>query len=638
MENLQNQLQTLFGSRDKHLTKINEAVDFLSRKTRKNLSILNVDSRENTVSLVSEDNELVECSYTVSPQGFRFTSFGVKNLTEVLSDDYVDNYTSQKVSQFVGNLKESNYDNATMDFDELLGAFTARSQINEYRSQVYKAQESLDKNLFEANNEKFSQLKEIKEKLKKEINEIVEFDIDVLNALKLNNAISKAFRIPKEEIKNLQELSVPNNQNSDLYQMICENELMRKEIINAKGSLSSAWHNNKKISELASCIYESESKIGATILEVVEDIPYFAIASKKEIQEVLASTYEVINPGTVSTKDIRKFTSQIFEAKKPIKEVVVEMLNLNYGININNLKMVPSFKTLAESQSTLFNLLSEHVEKGGICQKMLKEFSSHIKNKSGVAVLDISDFINELFKGVDFEDGEESNFLKPVDLSEAIRDLIKGEDDDTEEEKDDENEKVDTKKLRAVAKKAKEVAKKLKGGKSGEDVDEEEEGDDTEAEKDVDGDGDVDNVDKKVTDEKKLIKKGKKDKEGKKGKNFKDLKEQTEMPGVAPEAGMEAPEEEPLDAAPPEAGAISEEDMVGLVSDLETIFQDIDFSKGQEQSADEVEDEQAEVDQSNKDEELEKAQQDLEQAKSIVDELVNQEETGEVPPETEEVV
>lgn len=622
MENLHNKFNSFFGSRDRQLTKINEAVDYLSRKTRQNLAILNIDSKEQIVSLVSENDQLVECSYDVTPQGFRFTGLNVKALNEVLSDSYVDSYTSERVSNFVGNLKENNYDDANSNFDELIDAFTARSQISEYRSLVHKAKESLDRNLFEAKNEKFSQLKEIKEKLIEEVTAVEEFDIDILNALKLNNAISKAFQLPKEDIENLQELSVPNNQSSNLYQMICENELMRKEIINAKGSLANAWHNNKKISDLASCIYENDDKVGEKILEVVEEIPYFAIASKREIQEVLASTYEVINPGTVSTKDIRKFTSKIFEAKKPVKEVVVEMLNLNYGININNLKMVPSFKTLAESQSALFNLLSEHVEKGGICQKMLKEFSSHIKNKSGVAVLDISDFIQEVFSNIEFADSEASNFMKPVNLTEAVKDFVKGNGKD-EDDKDDEDDKVDAKKLKAVAKKAKEVASKLKGGEK----DEDKEGDDSEADKDMDGDGDVDKVDKKISDEKKAKKKGEKEKEGK------DLKEQTEVAEAPPEEGVE---EEAPDSAAPEAAAMSDEEMVDLVSDLETIFQDIDFSKGQALSEDEEEDEAAEIEQNNKDDELEAAQQDLAQAQSIVDDLVASEEAPAEAPEKEE--
>lgn len=626
MDKIHTQFKSFFGSRDKQLTKINEAVDFLSRKTRQNLVILNINSQDNTVSLISENDELVECAYTVTPQGFRFTSFKIQDLNEVLSDDYIDSYTSSKVSKFVSGLRENNYDDAEVVFDDLLGAFTERSRINEYRGQVNKAQESLDRNLFESKNEKFSQLKELKEKIKSEINEIEEFDMDIINSLKLNNAISRAFDIPKEDITKLQVLTIPSNSKSDLYQMICENELMRKEIINAKGSLSQAWHDNQRISELASCIYEKDSIIGEKLLEVVDDIPYFAIASKREIQEVLASTYEVINPGTVSTKDIRKFTSKIFEAKKPIKEVVVEMLNLNYGININNLKMVPSFKTLAESQSTLFALLSEHIEKGGISQKMLKEFSSHLKNKSGVAILDISDFINELFEDVEFEDSGLVDFLKPVNLQEAISDLLKGKEKD--DGKEDEDEKVDSKKLKAIAKKAKEVANKLKGKKD--DDDEDKEGDDSEADKDVDGDGDVDNVDKKVSDERKDIKKGKKSKEGK------DLKEQAEAPLEQAEAPPEQEEEE-VEGASPEAAAMSEEEMVDLVSDLETIFQDIDFSKGQGLSEEEQEDEDEEVEQSNKDEELEQAQQDLAQAKAIVDDLVAAEESpeGEVAQEEE---
>jgi len=646
MDNFNKNIYSFFGSRDPHLTKLNEAVDYLSRTTRENLAVLNINNQNNQISMVSESDNLIKCDYEVLGGNVRLYNFSTEELSEVLSDTYMDNYTSGKVSDFVNSLRESKFDNADTNFSDLLNAFTNRSQVNEYRNQVAKAKESLDKNIFESSGDKFKQLQELSDNLKKEIDSIEEFDMDIINALKLSNAMSKAFNLQKKDVGTLQEVVVPQDSKSDLYQMICENELVRKEIINAKGNLAGAWHSNPSISELASCIYENEDLVGEKLLNVVGEIPYFALASKSEIQEVLASTYEVINPGTVSTKDIRQYTSKLFEAKKPLKEVIVEMLNINYGININNLKMVPSFKTLAETQSSLFTLLSEHVEKGGICQKTLKEFGTYLRNKSGVGVLDISDFIMEMFKDISLEDEDLTHFMKPINLQEAIKDLLKGKDEDKEESKersnDDEDDAVDSKKLKAVAKKAKDIASKLKGEEPEKDEDVEKEGDDTESDKDVDGDGDVDNVDKKVTDEKEDIKKAMKEKQAKDKKGKKEIvKEQAEVAEApAPEQAAPPEEEEMGEEIPSEGGdspempGLSDGEMTELVSDLETIFQDVDFSKGQEQSEEEVAEEEEAVAMEEKESELAQAQQDLQSAQEKVNSMMGDPE-GEVP-ETDE--
>ena len=602
--------------------------------------------------MVSESDNLITCNFEIIEGSVRLHDFSTQQLSEVLSDTYLDSYTSDKVSDFVNALRENKFDNANTNFSNLLTAFTNRSQVSEYRNQVAKAKESMDKNIFETTGDKFKQVQELAGNIKKEVDNIEEFDMDIINALKLNSAMSRAFNLPKQDVTTLEEVIVPQDSKSDLYQMICENELVRKEIINAKGNLAGAWHSNPSISELASCIYENEELVGEKLLNVVGEIPYFALASKREIQEVLASTYEVINPGTVSTKDIRQYTSKLFEAKKPLKEVIVEMLNINYGININNLKMVPSFKTLAETQSSLFTLLSEHVEKGGICQKTLKEFGTHLRNKSGVGVLDVSDFVMEIFSDIALQDEDLTHFMKPINLQEAIKDLIKGkekekdEDESKERSNDDEDDAVDAKKLKAVAKKAKNIASKLKG----EEPEEDEDGDDTEADKDVDGgdkdedgDGDVDNVDKKVTGEKKDIKKAMKEKQAKDKKSGKEIvKEQAETAEapapeqeVAPEeAGME--EEIPSEGGDsPEMPGLSDGEMTDLVSDLETIFSDIDFSKGQEVSAEEQTEEDEAIAMEEKDSELAQAQQDLQSAQEKVASMMGDPE-GEVPEEPQQ--
>ena len=90
MDNFNTNLDSFFGSRDKHLTKINEAVDYLSRSTRENLAILNIDNQNKKVSLVSESDNLISCKFSVVDGEVRLTDFESEALSEVLSDQYID--------------------------------------------------------------------------------------------------------------------------------------------------------------------------------------------------------------------------------------------------------------------------------------------------------------------------------------------------------------------------------------------------------------------------------------------------------------------------------------------------------------------------------------------------------------------
>ena len=105
-------------------------------------------------------------------------------------------------------------------------------------------------------------------------------------------------------------------------------------------------------------------------------------------------------------------------------------------------------------------------------------------------------------------------------------------------------------------------------------------------------------------------------------------------------AGEEAAPEEELedpDSAAPDQPAISEEEIVDLAGDLEELFQDIDFSKGQSMTAEEESAEEEEAQVEEQDEQIEQAKADLAAAQSALEELTG-EQGSEEQPEAEEQV
>ena len=95
--------------------------------------------------------------------------------------------------------------------------------------------------------------------------------------------------------------------------------------------------------------------------------------------------------------DIKAFSSKIYEMKKPIRSHLSYMLNEDYGISIQNLKEVPSFKDLIKTQVVIFETLSKISPKDSIQTSVLKEISKMLSKKSGSESLDVSEDIHSIF-------------------------------------------------------------------------------------------------------------------------------------------------------------------------------------------------------------------------------------------------
>ena len=600
-----------FESRDKHLSKLTEAVEFLGRKVRENLMIFEIDSATKSLELVSESNKYITCTYDIHEGAIHLLNIEAKPLEEYFSDKCIDSMVSDKVSDFVGDLREDKFSDAEGKFKNLLNTFTKRNKINEIRYALDRKKESFSAALRVTSEPEYTRLIEastsVKSLIKEGKNEILN-DPMILNAAKLSNAISKAFDNEKTEWGSLDEIvACDTNIDKSLYEMICAQELIGKELSTAKENFSNSWSHNEKISKLASCIYESVEVQESTLKEVITEVPYFALATKSDIQQVLSLVYETINPGTVSKKDVRKFTSSLFEMKKPFKVSLVENLNSHYGVNINNLKFTPSFSHLASAYSVLFERLSTYAKTDSIVEKTLLEFASFIKDKSGVEVLDVNDLLVEML----IEEGQDLTFLKPFDLQKVVSVVVEkkfsGLTPDMDEDEETPIKKGDEKDAKVT--------------------------DDSEEENDEQGDDDDDDGKKKKKKKGKKGKKGEKPDFGKKDKGNDEEEEGDEdskdkKNPLKEEVATEEAEMPEVDADPSDPG-MSNADMVGLVGDLEKLFNDIDFKNLDAPSPD---DEKADKEGAEEDvqDKVEAAQEALEIAHAELEALQAAQAEGEV--------
>lgn len=439
------ELSNIFLNRNKSFVKLSEAADYLSNIIRENVVIFEIETNEKKATFLTESKSLISCEYSLDEGKTVLTDFSVQGIDSILSDDRVDTLVSEEVSRMVNSLNEGRYDTAEYSFSEMMDAFRYRNQINETRESLYNKLSRFGDKTVICPTVEYSKLCEHKDNiikfLKENAEEISQVE-DIVNGMRLSNALDNAFSAPAVDIDDLpgKTFGVPQNNKESLYEMICRQELISKEIMESKKNFSKLWAGHDGISQLASCIYSSDDTIKENIMNVIQEVPYFALAAKADINQVLSSVYEVSNPGTVSKKDIRLFVSKIFEMKKPAKQAVIAILSENYGININNLKFVPSFNNLAKVHSVVFEALSQKCTESQVLKEGLREFSKFIRDKSGVEVLSVNDFVLECFSSAGLDVIEEDFMAKKLDmdtLGEEIVNEVKtnpqyGTDDETE--------------------------------------------------------------------------------------------------------------------------------------------------------------------------------------------------------------
>ena len=182
--------------------------------------------------------------------------------------------------------------------------------------------------------------------------------------------------------------------------MICRQELVTKELRESKNNFDVVWANNKNINKLASLIYSGDmDKISETLTEALCDVPYLALATKKQLVETFEKSLQLESTIhlTLKDKDIKSFASIIFEMKKPVKKLLIKTINEKYGINVQNLKEVASFRGLVETQIVIFESLAKLAPRASVIKNVLGQVSNMLKEKEGVESIDVNDILQAVF-------------------------------------------------------------------------------------------------------------------------------------------------------------------------------------------------------------------------------------------------
>lgn len=418
-------LTHIIDNRGKEFSTLVKLGDLLGRSLRENLEIFSIE--DNKVTYLTESGKVIRSAYSIKSPVHLYNI--EVDTTEILENkEAFSALVDKKVGKLLDNVFNSEYSNAEDTLDNICEMWNTRLKFERIKSRLEEKSNRFGPQNYIVDSDEFSRLSEVKEDLVKFLKENSNFmDIpEIRNAVKLASVVSTSFDLPKISYEQLTETGFyyKSRKNDTLYEHLCKQELLTKELIEAKNNFQASWASNDKITKLASNIYSNEDDMLLALAECISDVPYFALATKKQISDVISNSIEM--ESDIPVKDINNFVSTLYEYKKPAKEAILKLLNEKYNINVNTLTDIPTFKSLINTEIVIFESLSRLAPKASVLKKTLSEVASMLKLKNGVESIDVADFLNETFNEAGYKKSiNETSLMQYMDFNQVADDLSK---------------------------------------------------------------------------------------------------------------------------------------------------------------------------------------------------------------------
>jgi hypothetical protein len=412
----------LFEERDKTITHLVKLGDCIGRSIRENVMLFSMDGNNDQVTYLTEGGKVITGNFSIS-EDVRLTNIKVQDSSVFDDEETFDGFVNEKMHSFIENIHYSEYGEADDSFTDILTLWENRLKLSGVQKRLHEQCSRLAETEKIVDSEAFQNLIEVNPQLTSFLSENLEKIIqvpDIRNAVNLSNSVSQAFNFPKITLQELEEegqYSLNKGVNESIYEMVCRQELIKKEIMESKRDFEMVWASAPTIKNLASMIFEdAETTVGA-LSEALVEVPYLALASKKSLFETFSKCLATVDGALgVTEKDIQEFSSRIFEYKKDVKEVFINNINEKYGVNIQNLQDPASFKSLANTQVVIFEALSRLAPKGSVLKGVLSEMAQSLKGKHGVECIDVNDFLLEMFVSAGYDAVLEEGSSTKVDF------------------------------------------------------------------------------------------------------------------------------------------------------------------------------------------------------------------------------
>ena len=421
-------MEKFFKNRNKKVSDLNLMADSLGHAIRENVTLFSIDDFNSVATFLTESGNVIQGNYYFGEEMI-LDNIQVESGETFTDQEKFDSAVKNQISLFV----ESIYSNSLADAGDIFGGIVSnwseKVKFNKTVSKLQEQSESFNNTFNIVNTKEVDRFFEIADKIsaflsenKDEISQIPE----IVNAVKLSNTVSKAFNMPRTSLEGLVEsgsFSIPRNDNKDIYEMICRQELVKKEILESKKSFDTVWVSEPSISNLAMNIFEEDDeKVAKALIEAVIEIPYLSLVSKKKLSNTISNCLGTLHESVTYTKnELKEYVGKIFEMKKPLKELISNLLQEKYGVNINNIKETPTFKTLLNTQSLIFECIAKLSPRNSVIKESLNNLASMLKSKNGVEAIDINEGIRFIFEEAGYSDlYEEKEVISTFSLNESL--------------------------------------------------------------------------------------------------------------------------------------------------------------------------------------------------------------------------
>lgn len=398
----------LFDNRNRTVSDLIKLGDYLGRSLRENVSIFKIDTEDRSVCYVTQSNKVIVGNYTLGDQ-IALDSIVVEDAEAFSDNNKFDSMVDGKISSFVKNIYEDNHKKARSTFDDILYLWESRLKFKNVQQKLVEKSAKFNDSNSIIESQEFQQFLEVAPELvdylRNNKSKIAKIS-DIRNAVRLSQTVSEAFNVPKMDYETLSEVgsfSINESADGSIYEMICKQELIKKELLEHKANFDSVWASNQKVQALAGLIYSDEETVNEALSAAMEEVPYLALASKKQLTETFKNSLNLNGMKDVSINDIQEFASFIFEQKKPARVELIKHLNERYGVNVQNLKEPASFRSLLNTQVVIFETLSKISPKGSVQREVLSNLAEMLKSKNGVEAIDVNDVIQEVFQAAGYE-------------------------------------------------------------------------------------------------------------------------------------------------------------------------------------------------------------------------------------------
>lgn len=421
-------LTNLIENRGKEFSNLIKIGDYLGRTLRENVELFSVE--DGVATYLTENGSVISGKYAFKPT-LKLTKIVVEDADVLNNKKAFEEATDKKVMNVLSNLMEDDYQSAEGSFDKILSMYETKLTYERIKDRLEEKTQRFGESTKITSSKEFQRVNEIKDQLVTFLkeNEDMLQSTGMKTGMKLVNLVSTSFDLPKmtpEQIQEAKQIEVKFVGKTNLYEHLCRKELIQKELLEAKQSFENIWVDNSNVQDLASMIFENDTdSIRHQVAQTISDAPYLALATKKQITNLLHNSLSM-NEIKTSQKDLNKFAGKIFEMKKPLKQYVLDVLNEKYGIDVRKLDEVPTFRTLAMTEGEIITQIAKHAPTGSIIEKTLMEFANSLQTKNGAESIDLAVFLEELFHEAGHGDTlNEANLTDYMDFSKVADDLGK---------------------------------------------------------------------------------------------------------------------------------------------------------------------------------------------------------------------